>query len=237
MTLASGGLGGALTDLANAQLTLGDQHILWREIVGNAFGLAGAVGGMRRRVWAWPVGIVGNVLLFTVFLGAAFGTPQHANLLGQAGRQIMFVVVSVYGWWQWTHPGEAGGPPVTPRWATWRERAVLLAVLAVAVPVLTSVFERLGSFPPVWADAYIFTMSVVATYAMARGWLDFWLYWISVDVVGVPLLLRAHLYPSAVLYVVYGAFVIWGFVVWLRATRAEKTSTPGGVPTPEEVGR
>jgi nicotinamide mononucleotide transporter len=34
--------------------------------------MASAVGGMHRKVWAWPVGIVGNVLLFTVFLGAVF---------------------------------------------------------------------------------------------------------------------------------------------------------------------
>ena len=68
--------------LFDAQLVIGDQVILWREIVGNAFGLASAVGGMRRKVWAWPVGIVGNVLLFTVFLGAVFGTPNPVNLLG-----------------------------------------------------------------------------------------------------------------------------------------------------------
>ena len=59
------------TDLYEAHLTIGGHDISWREIGGNAFGLASAVGGMRRKVWAWPVGIVGNVLLFTVFLFTA----------------------------------------------------------------------------------------------------------------------------------------------------------------------
>ncbi|HEV7194974.1 MAG TPA: nicotinamide mononucleotide transporter, partial [Pedococcus sp.] len=58
-----------LEKLFEAQLTIGSQQILWREVVGNAFGFASAIGGMRRRVWAWPVGIVGNALLFTVFFG------------------------------------------------------------------------------------------------------------------------------------------------------------------------
>ena len=40
----------------------------------------------------------------------------------------------------------------------------------------------------------------LATYAMARGWVDFWLCWIAVDLVGVPELLHFHFYPSAVLY-------------------------------------
>jgi nicotinamide mononucleotide transporter len=229
------GVGDGLTQLANAQLTLGTQHILWREIVGNLFGLASAVGGMRRRVWAWPVGIIGNVLLFTVFLGAAFNTPQGANLLGQAGRQVMFVIVSAYGWWRWRTARGSGEPAVSPRWATWGERAVLAVVGVAAVAVLTWLFGKLGSFPPVWADAWIFTGSMLATYAMARGWVDFWLIWIGVDAVGVPLLVRAHLYPSAVLYIVYGAFVIWGFTVWLRASR-EGAAEASPVPTPEEVG-
>jgi hypothetical protein len=114
--------------LFDAQLTFGDQHILWREIIGNAFGLASAVGGMRRRVWAWPVGIVGNVLLFTVFLGVAFDNPQGQTLYGQAGRQIFFIGVSIYGWYRWHETAKAGhsAVAVTPRWATGAERAALV---------------------------------------------------------------------------------------------------------------
>ena len=74
------------TELLDAKIEIGDTEILWREIVGNGFGLASAIGGMRRSVWAWPVGIVGNVLLFTVFLGGVFNTPQNLDLYGQAGR-------------------------------------------------------------------------------------------------------------------------------------------------------
>src|SRR3954451_21689209 len=84
-----------------AQLTISGHAITYREIVGNLFGLASAVGGMRRKAWAWPVGIIGNVLLLTVFLGVAFPTPQNQNLLGQASRQVMFIIVSIYGWWRW----------------------------------------------------------------------------------------------------------------------------------------
>ena len=202
--------------LFDAQLHVGSKHILWREIIGNLFGLTSALGGMRRRVWAWPVGIVGNVLLFTVFLGAVFDNPQPENLLGQAGRQLMFIAVSVYGWQRWRATRGTGQPAVTPRWATWRERAGLVAVGLASVAVLTPLFRALGSFEPVWADAWIFTGSVLATYGMARGWVDFWLVWLAVDAVGVPLLLRAQLYPTAVMYLVYGAFCVAGLVVWMR---------------------
>jgi nicotinamide mononucleotide transporter len=74
--------------LFDAGLVIADPTILWREVIGTVFGMASAVGGMHRKVWAWPVGIVGNVLLFTVFLGAVFGATNPVNLLGQAGRQV-----------------------------------------------------------------------------------------------------------------------------------------------------
>ena len=62
---------------------------------------------------------------------------------------------------------------------------------------------------------------MLATYAMARGWNEFWLAWIAVDLVGVPLLWHSGYYPTAILFVVYGALVVYGFLVWLRASREE----------------
>jgi nicotinamide mononucleotide transporter len=58
---------------------------------------------------------------------------------------------------------------------------------------------------------------------MAKGWVEFWLVWIAVDVVGVPSLVRAELYPSAVLYGFYGLFCVVGFFTWLRAERTESS--------------
>ena len=98
------------------------------------------------------------------------------------------------------------------------------------------VFSLLGSWGP-WADAWIFTGSVLATYGMARGWTEFWLLWIAVDVVGVPLLLKAGYYPSAALYLVYAVFVIWGFVVWWRVDLAEREGSAGLAAREDVAGR
>lgn len=231
---------GIFTTLLNATLFIGGYPILWREIIGNLFGLASAVGGMKRVVWAWPVGIIGNILLFTVFLGGLFHTPQDLDLYGQAGRQVMFLIVSVYGWYQWNRARTAGlrepdntdpsrsivsepaadSAAVQPSWASAKERLGMLAFAVFATIGFALVFDALGSWGP-WADAWIFTGSILATFGMARGWTEFWLIWIGVDIVGVPFLLSAGYYPSAALYLVYGAFVLWGFFVWVRVQRKE----------------
>ncbi|MCA5894329.1 nicotinamide mononucleotide transporter family protein [Isoptericola sp. NEAU-Y5] len=227
----------AISALFDATLTIGDQHLLWREIIGNAFGLTSALGGMRRKVWAWPIGIVGNLVLFTVFMGSWFGDAGRADMLGQAGRQVMFLIVSVYGWVQWRQTRRAalevradgkipadGGVGVHPHWASWRQRAGIVVAMAAGTLLLTPLFRALGSFEPVWADAWIFMGSLIATYGMAKGWVEFWLVWVAVDIVGVPLLLAADYWATALMYVFYGVFTLVGFFVWWRIHRRERAS-------------
>jgi len=209
--------------LFEAQLHIGTQTILWREIIGNLFGILSAVGGMRRKIWAWPIGIAGNALLFTVFMGVLFSTPNPVNLLGQAGRQVMFIIVSIYGWVQWSRSRNSTvHAAVVPHWASNRTRILLGLGLVAGTLVLTPIFRALGSFEPVWADAWIFTGSLLATYGMAKGWTEFWLIWVAVDIVGVPLLVSAGYYASAILYVFYGAFTITGFFIWMRVQRRRR---------------
>lgn len=210
--------------LFEAEIHFGSKAILWREVVGNIFGLTSALLGMRRKVWTWPVGIFGNVLLFTVFLGVIFHTPQDKNLYGQAGRQVFFMALSIYGWYRWSQRSPSGSSKtIIPRWMTLRERVSIVPVVLTFYALSYFTLKALGSWGPL-ADAWIFTGSALATYGMARGYVEFWLVWIAVDAVGVPLLVKAGYYPSATLYAVYGVLVIWGFISWLKIAREEKVA-------------
>ncbi|MFZ0159976.1 MAG: nicotinamide riboside transporter PnuC [Kineosporiaceae bacterium] len=217
--------------LSEASIQIGDYQLRWLELIGVMIGLASAVGGMKRRVWAWPVGITANVLLFFVYINAILDPQagERTPLFGQSGRQIFFILTSAYGWYRWRQHQRshaAGQPAITPRWATMTERAALVGTWLVGVGIVQALFAQIGAGWPAprwyyWCDAWIFMGSLLATYAMARGWNEFWLCWIGVDLVGVPLLLHSNYIPTAVLYAFYAVFVIYGFVVWLRASRTE----------------
>jgi nicotinamide mononucleotide transporter len=211
-------------------ITIGSYQLPWIEIVGNAFGFTSAILGMRRKVWAWPIGIIGNILLFFVFISATFDAAARTPLFGQAGRQIFFIITSIYGWYRWSESKKhraPDAPAITPRWATGRERLGYLSVWVAGVVVGQWLLASIGAVWPAprwyfWFDAWILVGSIIATYAMARGWVDFWLCWIGVDIVGVPLLLHSGYIPTATLYAVYGGLVVYGFFVWLKASRAER---------------
>lgn len=208
--------------LLHGHIAVGSGYLSVPEVVGNLFGLASALLGMKRVVWAWPVGIVGNALLFGVFAWGELSNVVADPLWGQAGRQVFFAAVGVYGWWRWAAARRAGGASdggaVVPRWAGpsgWLQLAVLGVVGYAAAYVA---LERLGSWGPA-TEAWILAGSMLATYGMARGWVEFWLVWLAVDVVGVTTLLEAGYYPTAVMYLVYAGFVVLGFVTWLHAER------------------
>lgn len=214
-------------------INFGSKSIAVREVIGGLLGLTSAILGARRRVSAWPVGIVGDALLFTVFLGAVFSfgdASQHANFYGQASRNLLLIIVSAYGWIRWSHHkrhGIAGTSPVEPRWTTSREKLILTPAIIGFFLISSQIFKSLGeSGQWLFVDTWIFTGTALATYGMSRGYVEFWLVWIAVDLVGVPFAFKNGYYPTGTLYAIYLPFVIWGFISWLRISKSENASAP-----------
>jgi nicotinamide mononucleotide transporter len=217
--------------LFEAQIHFGNKAIAIREIIGGGLGLASAVLGMRRKVSAWPIGILGDGLLFTVFCGALFSFSKksdHPALYGQAGRNLLLIIVSFYGWVVWAKNRNSGQnkPPVTPRWTTTREKIVLIPLIVVMYFGFMQIFSALGEkYYGQWlyVDTWIFTGTALATYSMSRGFVEFWLVWIAVDIVGVPFAFAHGNYPTGILYGIYMPFVIWGFFSWIKIQKSEST--------------
>lgn len=214
--------------LFEATITFGSKSIAVREVIGGTLGLASAILGARRKVAAWPVGIIGDALLFTVFLGAVFSfgdDSQHANFYGQASRNALLIMVSIYGWLRWSRHKRHGRdtPAVVPRWTTTKEKLWLAPLVVIFFLASMQIFKALGeSGQWLFVDTWIFTGTALATYGMSRGYVEFWLVWIAVDLVGVPFAFSNGYYPTGTLYALYLPFVIWGFTNWLKISKVEK---------------
>lgn len=70
---------------------------------------------------------------------------------------------------------DGGGHAVTPRWAPAKARVGLVAGLLLGTVALTPLFRIMGPYEPVWADAWTFVGSLLATFGMAKGWVEFWM--------------------------------------------------------------
>ena len=145
--------GNIFQQLIAATFPVGGYEMHYLELIGILIGAASAYLGMKRWVWAWPVGIIANVMLFFVYLGALFGADQRIPLFGQAGRQIFFIATSLYGWWRWNQSRRArgvdtAGPAITPRWATSRERTGIVVGWLLGTVIVHQVFVALWDLAP-----------------------------------------------------------------------------------------
>ncbi|MGW0584062.1 nicotinamide mononucleotide transporter family protein [Streptomyces sp. NPDC002920] len=216
-----------MNSLNSEAFTLLDQHIIWSDMIGNTLGLITLALGWRRSLLTWPVQFLSGLVLFTAFYG---------HLAGSAGKQVVVMVVALYGWWQWNRykgqskDGGAGGDGhIVPRFATWPERGAMIGAAAVGTVAVALLFENYPSLSwDPWPDAYIFVGTIVAMYAQARGMVEFWIAWLLVDVVGVPLNFANGYAFSGFVYVIYGALVLWGLRDWwLRSRQGTRPALEG----------
>ena len=91
-------------------------------------------------------------------------------------------------------------------------------VLALAVVFLAQRRSLLTSWAP-WPDAAIFVGTILAFALQGLGLVEFWLVWLVVDAVGVPLQIQSGLYFSAFVYIIFAGLVIHGFIDWNRTAR------------------
>ncbi|WP_225836659.1 nicotinamide mononucleotide transporter family protein [Streptomyces sp. NK08204] len=209
--------------LNSEAFTLLGQHIIWSDMTGNILGLITLALGWRRSLWTWPVQFLSGLVLFAAFYG---------HLTGSAGKQAVVMAVALYGWWQWRRgAGEDGDGRITVRFATWPERTAMLAAAGagtVAVALLFKAYPNLSWDP--WPDAYIFVGTIVAMYAQAKGMVEFWIAWLLVDLVGVPLNFTNGYAFSGFVYVIYGALVLWGLRDWWLRSRTSPQPVLEGAP-------
>jgi nicotinamide mononucleotide transporter len=68
------------------------------EALAVAFGIAAVFLSARQNIWSWPLGIVNVGLYIIVF--------RDARLYADMGLQVVYIALSLYGWWHWLHGGE-----------------------------------------------------------------------------------------------------------------------------------
>lgn len=205
-----------LDALQTPALAIHDSPISWAELLGDLTGIACVWLVARENIWNWPIGLVNNAFFFVLFF--------HSKLYGDAVLQVVFGLLGAYGWWQWLRVPAASGALPIRRTSTVEWVCFFLVMLLFTGVVAQWLAANTDSPVPRW-DASVLVLSLIATYGQARKLLESWWLWIAVDVISVPLYLNRHLYPTAVLYVVFGILCVLGLRGW-RRTFASQSVLP-----------
>jgi nicotinamide mononucleotide transporter len=171
--------------------------------------------GIAENPWNWPVGIAFNVVLFIVLW--SHGVYALALL------QIVYIGISLYGWWNWLHGGE--GHKTLPISRTPPRVAIALGVGAVAtIFILHAMLARFTSSTVPWLDAITTGLSLAAQYLLSRKMMGTWFVFSVVDVNAIVINVEKRLYPIVALYAFFLALCVFGYIQWSATLRKAKAT-------------
>ncbi|HKO14898.1 MAG TPA: nicotinamide riboside transporter PnuC [Gemmatimonadaceae bacterium] len=173
----------------------------------------------RENIWSWPTAIV-NVALYTVVF-------WRAGLYSDMGLQVVYLALSIYGWYEWLYGG-AHRTELRVSRVTAGEWAIAGGVALAFWLMLWRATAGLPGVSLAYLDSALATVSLVAQWMMTRKRLENWVLWILVDVAYVPMYIYKRLPVTAGLYLVFLALAVMGLVGWWRSYR--RAPEPGTAP-------
>jgi nicotinamide mononucleotide transporter len=219
--------------------------IIFNWISNNFIEIFGAVTGIifvfleiRQNKWLWPVGLVTSAVYIWVFFTSKF----YADM----SLQGYYLVISCLGWYWWTRGKkrrlrskatkfrEAEGGDVeklrieeteTKELQVTRLKlstGIMLAlVFFLLYIIMWFVLTRLTDSPVPVRDSFITSLSIIATWMLARKIYEHWFLWIVVNFVSAVFFLTRGLYPTVILYTVYGIMSFVGLAAWKKTIKAD----------------
>lgn len=198
------------------------------EIFGAVTGILYVFLEIKQNIWLWPVGITTSAVYIWVFFTSKF----YADM----SLQGYYLVISILGWYWWVRrkngrmgEWEKGGRRKSESESeseserlrvtriNVRTTLILSVLFLVLQAVMYMVLDRLTDSPVPFWDSFITTLSVIATWMLARKIYEHWYLWIIVNAASVIIFCIKGLYPTVVLYIIYCVMSFIGLREWKKS--------------------
>ena len=189
------------------------------EILGAVLGLVYIFLSIRQNIFTWPVGLITSALYVYVFLVSKF----YADM----ALQGYYVIVSIYGWHLWLkRKGSSGkkekllvSPTPTKFWIP------LVIITIFLFIIIAFVLKNYTDSPIPLGDSLTTALSLVATWMLARKYLEHWIIWVFVDFLSAILYAFKNLWPTVILFIVYTIMAIIGYIRWRKDLKESPEGT------------
>jgi nicotinamide mononucleotide transporter len=178
------------------------------EVLAVVFSLVCVLLTIKENIWQWLVGIFGVIFYIVVF--------YHAKLYANMWLQIVFIVLQIYGWYEWLHGGKDKGELKISR-SSLQLNCLLAGVAIAGIVAMTYSFAKLTDNAMPLADSSVTVLSLIAQWMLAKKYLENWLVWILVNIMMIVLGISQNLILTAGLYVIFFILAILGFLEWRKS--------------------
>ena len=178
------------------------------QIVGTMLGLLYLWLEYRANIWLWVVGAIMPMVHGVLYL--------TSGIYADAAMQLYYVLAGLYGFVVWrlgaTRKTKVFAIQHTPtRWI-----APLVVVYAVLHVTMYFVLTEFTDSRVPFFDSMSTALSIVAMWMLSRKLVEQWLVWFVVDAISVGLYLYKGIPITAMLYTLYCALAIAGYMRWRR---------------------
>ncbi len=179
------------------------------EVLGAILGILYIFFSIRQNILTWPTGLLTSVLYVIVFF--------QSKLYADMGLQVYYVIISLYGWYFWIKgkkQDEGDKVPVkTTSARLWIKLPICSVVLYAAI--LYVLLNYTDSDVP-YMDSITTALSIVATWMLARKYLEHWLIWVFVDAISAGLYVYKGLWATVILFIIYTVMAVLGYIEWKK---------------------
>ena len=197
------------------------QNLILEWLVNNKIELLGAILGIafiffsiKQNILTWPTGLATSILYIIVFFESKF----YADM----GLQVYYVGISIYGWYYWIK----GKKPENSNTVSVRQtnKNLWLKLIAIALLLYFAILIILLSFTDSdvpFMDSFTTALSIIATWMLAKKYIEQWLIWIFVDIISAGLYIYKELWATVILFAVYTVMAFLGYIEWRKTLKTQ----------------
>ena len=191
----------------------------WLEFTAMVLALAYLILIMRENRWGWVCALISTAIYTLIF--------WDVSLLMDAGLNVYYMVMAVYGWAQCNKTQDSRHQPLrVHRWPLQRH-GLWIAIIVLATLTSGSLLTKHTQAAWPYLDSFTTWGSVFTTYLVARKVLENWYYWMVLNSVSLFLYIDRELYLTALLIFIYLILSVFGYLAWRKSYEQLAPPQPG----------
>ena len=182
------------------------------ELIAVVSGIVSVWLAKKESVLLYPIGSLSVIIWFYLC--------YNSNLFGQSLVNFFFLIMNIYGWYNWLRKKEDNSNFVNVSSNSFRDNLISIGAVVLLIPILyfgLKPFQAAdNSLFFVLVEMFITAMNFVAMWLMAWKRIENWIFWIIADILCIPLFVYNEYYLSVVQFVFFIVIAFMGYYQWKK---------------------
>jgi len=169
----------------------------------------------QNKIAVYPTGMVSTgIYVYLLF---------QAGLVGDLMINAYYFIMSIYGWYFWTLKKETTLVNSILRMNTYEKRWWFIFFIGI-IFFVSGIYIFFDKWKDWSAPIDTFTTAIffIAMWLMARKKIEHWFFWITGNLISIPLYMVKGLGLTSLQYLIFSVIAIFGYIQWKKILNNKK---------------